>query len=165
MTGGIAELVEALKEKQEALECLQSILEEEYGLITGLDSEGLQVNTSKKLELFDRISKLNDRCRVALENACRETGVAGGKTLSPLLAGLKQPEKEIVQRLQKTLFRSAEKTDQMIKMNKGLLEISLGLVENSINFFRRFFSTSDTYGQAGRMMAAPSAPRIVCKEM
>ncbi len=165
MGSGIAELVEALREKGCSLECLQAILEEENELIARLDSEGLSINSSKKLQVFERISNLNEKCRAALENAYREVGIPGKSTLSPLLPGLKQPEREIVQTLQKTVIRTAQKTEQLLKMNKDLLENSLKFIESSMNFFKRFFNKSDTYGNSGRMLATPPAPRIVCKEM
>lgn len=165
MSSGIAELIETMTEKRDALECLQAILEEENEHITRLDSEALRINSSKKLRVFERMSNLNDRCRAALEDAYREVGVPGGNTLSPLVAGLKQPEREIIQTLQQTVIRTARKTEQLLKLNKDLLESSLQFIESSMNFFKRFFSKTDTYSQTGRMLAAPPAPRIVCKEM
>jgi len=165
VTNRVTELIEALREKRDVLECLQAILEEENELITRLDSEGLHINSEKKLQLFERISNLNDRCRAALEYAYREVGIYGENTLSPIIPGLKQPEREIVRNLQKTIICTAGKTEQLLKLNRDLLEMSLNFIESSMSFFKRFFSISDTYGQTGRMLTTLPTPRIVCKEM
>jgi hypothetical protein len=157
--------MEALTEKREALECLQGILEEENALITGLDTEGLQINSSRKLQVLERITTINNRCRTALADACREIGGSGGSTLSPLLAWLNQPEKDNMRALQKTILGVAKNNERLIELNKSLLESSLGLVNRSLMFFAKFLTSGGTYGQAGRMIEAPAGAWLFRKEM
>lgn len=165
MNRGIAELIKTLTEKRDALESLQAVLEEENAFITGLDAEGLRSSLSKKQQVFEKISDLNYRCRTALADAYRETGVSGGSTLSPLMAGLKQPEKDTLKILQKTLLAVARKNERLIELNKSLLENSLTLINRSLIFFTKFLTGGGTYGQAGRMVEAPAGARLVHKEM
>lgn len=165
MNGCIAELIEAMTEKREALERLQAVLEEENTLITGLDADGLRINSSKKQRILEIISDLNERCRKALANAYRETGVSGQGILSPLVAGLKQPEKDSLGTLQKTIRGLAIKNERLIGLNKSLMESSLKLVNQSLLFFSKFLTGGGTYGQAGRMIEAPAGSRLVRKEM
>jgi hypothetical protein len=161
----ISELIVVLEEKRDAIECLQAILQQEKDLIIGLDSEGLEANSSRKLQALGKITILRDRYRNALADACRETGVSGGDALSPLIAGLKQPEKDKIAALQRTLLSTARKNERLLELNKSLLENSLSLVNRSLKFFSKFLTSGSTYGEAGRILEAQAGARLVCKEI
>lgn len=165
MSRVISELIDVLSDKQNALERLHAILVEENAMIVGLDSQGLKINTTKKLQVLERISILNDRCHNALADACRETGNSGGDTLSHLVAGLMQPESDKIRTLQKALLYAARKNERLLELNKGLLENSLSMVDRSLKFFSKFLTSSNTYGEAGRILEVPAGSRLVCKEI
>ncbi len=165
MSGGIAELIATMAEKKDALDCLRVILEEEKELIIGLESEKLQINSSRKLHVFEKITALSSRCRAALDEACREAGVAGGDALSPLINGLKKPEKDQIRALQSEILGAARENERLLALNKGLLENSLRLVDRSLNFFSKFLTSANTYGEAGRIVELPLGARLVCKEI
>jgi hypothetical protein len=162
---GISELMEVLEKKRDALECLQAILEEEKELIIGLDSEGLQTNSSRKLQALEKITILSDRCRNAVADECLKAGVSGGDALSPLIAGLKQPERDRISALQRTLLSTARKNERLLELNKSLLENSLSLVDRSLKFFSKFLTSGSTYGEAGRILEVQAGARLVCKEI
>jgi hypothetical protein len=165
VNGCIAELIGVLKEKRDSLECMQSILEEENKCIVGLDSGSLDITSARKEQIVEKISALSEKCRTALERSHREFGVKEGGSLSSLIARLKQPEKDVVRSLQKRMLIVAKNNEQLLLLNKGLLESSLSLINRSIRFFVGFLSNADTYGNAGRMMEAPAEARLIRKEM
>ncbi len=161
----VTELICALTDKLDALECLHSILEEEKAGIIGLDTEGLQVNTAKKEQSLEKLTALGERCRTALSDACTEIGISGCDRLSPLAAGLRQPEKGKVLDLQRKLLGAARENARLVELNKGLLEHSLAMIGSSVRFFSKFLTSGGTYGEAGRMLETPASSRLVCKEI
>lgn len=165
MSGCVAELIRVLKEKQDSLECMQSILEEENKCIVGLDSDSLAITSAHKEQIIEKISVLNETCRTALQRAHRELETKDGGSLSSLIARLKQPEQDVVCSLQKRLLIVAKKNEQLLSLNKGLLENSLSLVNRSLRFFVGLLSNADTYGNAGRMTESTAGARLIRKEM
>ncbi len=161
----VTDLICALTDKLDALECFHSILEEEKAGIIGLDTEGLQLNTSKKERMLEKLTALGERCRAALSDACTEIGIPGCGRLSPLAAGLKQPEKDKILDLQRKLIGAARDNARLVELNKGLLEHSLAMMGSSIRFFSKFLTSVGTYGEAGRMLEAPASSKLVCKEI
>jgi hypothetical protein len=165
VSGCIAELIGVLKEKRDSLECMQSILEEENRCIIGFESDSLTITSARKEQIIEKISVLNEKCRTTLQRAHRELGTKDGGGLSSLIARLKQPEKDVVRALQKSLLIVAKKNEQLLAHNKGLLESSIGLVNRSLKFLFGLLNKSDTYGIAGRMMEASAEARLIRKEM
>ncbi len=165
MNKTITGLMAALKEKRNALDCMRDILEEENKHIIGLDYEKLRITTSGKQQVIERIAKLNKECVAAIKGAHEELGTPSNGGFTAIINRLREPERNMVRSLQSAIFASARNNERLIGLNKDLLESSLDLIERSLGFFKRFMTSGNTYGEAGRMLQTSSGPRLVRKEM
>jgi flagellar biosynthesis/type III secretory pathway chaperone len=161
----IAALKTVLVEKQGLLECLSAVIEEENRYVVELDSSPLASTSARKEQVFEKIARLNEKCRTVLESTNQELGLPRGSSLSQVVGRLKSPERDVLRSLQEKLIVVAKKNEQLLALNKELLESSLSLIDRSMKFFSGLLNSGGTYGMSGRMLDVPSAARLVCKEM
>ncbi len=160
----VTQLIAALREKLEAVAYLQAILEEEKLQITGLDSEGLQKSSARKDQVFEKLGDLNIRFHGSLLAACDVFDVSGDRTLSALIERLQDPDRATLRNLQKEIIAVVSKNEQLLALNKSLLESSLGFTDRSLKLFTKFLTSGGTYGGAGHMMEGHSRARLFCRE-
>ncbi len=165
MSDNICELMSVLEDKLSALEQMRSILEDEQRNIVELKAAEVEELSSRKEEATERIQKLNERCRPLLIAAFRDVGLPDESNLSSLIARLKHPARNEVIALQSNIIRTANKVEELVAVNKGLLERSLNFIERSMGFFRGMFSKGGLYGSTGRMLEAPPGARLIRREM
>jgi hypothetical protein len=161
----IAALKSVLLEKQGLLECLSAVIEEENRYVVALDSSALASTSARKEQVFEKIALLNDKCRTVLETTNQELGLPRDSSLSQVVARLKPPERDVLRSLQQKVIVVAKKNEQLLALNKDLLESSLSLMDRSMRLFARLLSNGGTYGEAGRLVETPASARLVCQEI
>ncbi|ACM18999.1 flagellar biogenesis chaperone FlgN [Geotalea daltonii FRC-32] len=165
MTTGIDELIRALREKGALLDEMYQLLEEEQNCIIALDMARLETNQSEVDSAMGRLERLNGNCRNLLAKTGAALGLEDNGSLSPLIARTAGQERLALQGLQTDLTTSTTAVDNLLAMNRNLLQDSLGLVDRSLNFFNSLFNNPTTYGQAGTMRTNNGGARLVCKEI
>ena len=165
MSEHIAALKTVLVEKQGLLECLSAVIEEENRYVVGLDSSALASTSARKEQVFEKIALLNEKCRTVLESTNQELGLPCGSSLSHVVGRLKPPEQDVLRSLQGKLIVIAKKNEQLLALNKDLLESSLSLMDRSMRLFASLLSNGGTYGMAGRLEVTPASARLVCQEI
>jgi flagellar biosynthesis/type III secretory pathway chaperone len=165
VSDSIAALKTVLVEKLALLETLAAVFEEENQCVVELDSSSLASTTARKEQLLEKIALLNRQCRTCLESGSHELGLPGGSSLTQVIGRLKSPERDGLRSLQGKLIAVAKQNEQLLTLNKDLLESSLSLVDRSMRLFARLLGNGGTYGMSGRMQEVPAAARIICKEM
>jgi flagellar biosynthesis/type III secretory pathway chaperone len=164
MTGTIANLIDALRQKGTLLDEMCRLLEEEQQCITALDTAKLEANQAEIDLALTKMAKLNSDCGTLLSRSAAELGLEGS-ALSPVIAGARGREKEILKGLQDELARASSAVQNLLSVNHDLLQDSLGLVNRSLSFFNRMLNHQNTYGDAGRMITSSTGARLVCKEI
>lgn len=165
MTTDIDALITALKEKGALLDEMYRLLEEEQNCIVALDMARLEANQSAIDSAMVRMERLNVNCRALLAKAGDTFGLDNNGRLTPLIERTAGRERLMLQGLQKDLTTSTTAVDNLLSLNRGLLQDSLGIVDRSLNFFNGLFNSPTTYGEAGRMKNTKSGARLVCKEI
>ena len=164
MADGVSRLIELLSEKENTLQELLHVLEEEQGCLVQLDVEKLQSQAAKKQALYDRLTNSASHCRRLIDKLAGELGVPGAQSLSPLLPGLPQPQRETLLGLQRRLLELGRGLDKLSSLNGRLLQGALLTVNRSLEFFGRAFNRSTTYGGAGRMVVGDQTARLLRRE-
>ena len=164
MADEVSRLIALLSEKEDALQELLGLLEEERSCLVQMDLERLQSQAERKQELYDRLTGSARLCRQLIDRIAGEQGVPGAHTLSPLLPGLPQPQRETLLGLQERLLGLGRGMDKLSSLNAQLLQTALLTVNRSLEFFGRIFNRSTTYGGAGRMVAGSSGPKLLRRE-
>jgi len=164
MNNSVEELINALTEKGSVLQEMLAILEEEQRCIVELDIASLEASGERKVKVIERMQGLNDRCRRFIEQAGVECGVEEPFTLTPLIARLDVPEGERLTDLQSRLLSIHSSMDQLLSVNRGLIEESIHSMDHSLAFFQRILRFADTYGNGGHMVEGAVEGSIVYRE-
>lgn len=165
MTAGIDELIRALQEKGALLDEMYQLLEEEKSCIVALDMARLETNQSEVDSAMARLERLNGNCKNLLAKTGAAVGLDGNGKLSPIIARTGGRERLALQGLQAELTTSTAAVDNLLAVNRNLLQDSLGMVDRSLNFFNSLFNNPTTYGEAGTMRTNNGGARLLCKEI
>jgi hypothetical protein len=165
MKRNTAELLSALAEKGVLLKQLRTLLQLEQSCLVSLDLEALEQNQQEILEAMERMATLCEKCKGMIGALGAEIGLTGSTTLSPVIARLPQAEQGALRDAQAAIMADSKALDGALKLNRGLLEDSLKVVDRSATFFNRLFNPGDTYGMAGSLVSRRGGSRFVCKEV
>lgn len=165
MVETLLQLITLLSEKREILEKVLPLLEQENRCIVALDLDGLGEVLELKGGLLDRLQETSERSRLVLKQLACELGVPEAESVSPLLAKLEPPQRELLRGLQGALLESGAAFERLLGMNGELLQGALGTVNRSLDFFGRLFNRNATYGGAGKFVTGAPRPRIVSGEV
>ena len=164
MKQSVAQLIAAFSEKGTVLKRLETLVQQEQGLLAALDLAGLEQNQQEMAEVMERLARLSDSCKGLMVAIGAELGLADSSTLSPIIARLAPPEQQALSEAQASIAAGSKALGSALTLNQGLLEDSLQVVERSVSFFNRLFNPNDTYGMAGSLVARRGGSRFVCKE-
>ncbi len=160
----LKELESALVEKVSVLEAVRERLASGQRCIMEADTEGLDEETLKAQEGFDRLNSLNKKLMSILARSGEELGLPAKAQLTAIISSLEPDAKTRLHELQKRCFSIAGSIDLLLAMNDALLRNSLEIVGNSLSLFATFLRGEETYGAAGRMTNSGTAAGI-CREI
>lgn len=163
MGKAVDELLTALTDKEEILEALLHLLEEERASVVQLDLTELDRQGERKGDLYARLERSSAHCRALMARLAADTGGDAGR-LSALVAAVGEGEREELERVRQRLLELGGRLQELSQSNRALLEGALATVNRSLEFFGRMFNRSNTYGEAGRMVGGAPRPRIFCRE-
>ena len=165
MTANLDRLMQSLAAEAGLLEEMSVLLNEERRSVVNLDAAALEVETERKKELQARLESSSSLCRQQLHRLGEELRLPGVKTISEVLPRLSGAEHVALKQAQQRLLRLGGEVDRQQSLNRNLLENSLNLVNESLQFFNSLLTRRPTYGQHGMMMDSGSGIRLVNKEI
>jgi hypothetical protein len=113
---------------------------------------------------MERMAQLSGQCRALIASLSAGLGIAGNSTLSPIIERLAPTEQKALREAQARISADSRALGGALTLNRGLLEDSLKVVDQSVSFFNRLFNPGDTYGVAGSIVNRRGGSRFVCKE-
>ncbi|WP_129124768.1 flagellar protein FlgN [Geomonas oryzae] len=149
MDRSIAELIAALCEKGILLDQLQALLKEEESCMISLDLARMEENQQEIAAGMERLAKLSEQCRLMIASVGAELGMPGNQTLSPIIERVGAAQKRALAEAQQSVTGNAKALQGALALHRRLIEDSLNVVGNSVNFFNRIFNPGHTYGVAG----------------
>lgn len=164
MAQRVLELQQVLSHQGVLVDELLEVLEEERRCLADRDLDGLELQVERKGELFSRIEEAGEHLRALVQGVGAELDLAQADSLSLILPKLEPNQRESLKGIQQKLLTRGAQLKKMLTLNADLLEGSLQTVTGSLDFFRRIFSNSDTYGNAGRMVGGGTRSCIIRRE-
>lgn len=161
----IRKTYEYLGELENALLDMKLLLFKEREDIVNLNHARLAERRNAIEQLFARIRELNMRTSALISTVCHQNGITEENSLSALIAVLPKPDREQFVQLQKTILRTSAEVDNALKVNSGVLEDSLALINQSMATFAGLLKSSSTYGQAGRYVESVDRSMIINREI
>lgn len=165
MTASLNALMQALATNKTVLTELAAFLDEEQRSVVNLDAAAIDGQAERKQELMARLEATGASCQERLRQAAQELQLPQAETLSALMPRLAATERIALQQMQKALQALGIRVNRQLALNRELLDNSLNLVNDSLQFFNRMLTRRPTYGQQGMMMEGGSGIRLVNKEI
>jgi hypothetical protein len=161
-----------IKQVYDRLSELEGLLEEHKELvlleradIIGLNLAGLAARRSVMEDISSRIRVISEQTGTQIKTACDQSGIRGDIGLSPLIAVVPKPDRELFVRLQKSIQTVAAEIENALAVNRALLEDSLAFTDQSLFTFTSMLKSSNTYGQAGRYLESVDRSMLINREI
>jgi len=161
-----------IKQVYDHLNELKGLLEEHKGLvlqeradITELNIAGLAARRPVMEAIFVRVRVLSEQTGTQIKTACDLSGIRGESGLSPLIAVVPKPDRELFVRLQQSIQTVAAEIENALAVNRALLEDSLAFTDQSLFLFTSMLKNSSTYGQAGRYLESVDRSMLINREI
>jgi hypothetical protein len=161
----IKQVYDRLSELKGLLEEHKKLVLQERADITGLNLAGLASNRAVMENIFVRIRLLGEQTGTQIKNACDLSGTRGEIGLTPLIAVVPKPDRELFVRLQKSIQTVAAEIENALAVNRALLEDSLAFTDQSLFMFTSMLKHSSTYGQAGRYLESVDRSMLINREI
>ncbi len=161
MTVSLENLVSILSEKEQLMERLARLLEDERRHIVAMDTGAMDHVRLEKSAVVECLEQCSHGCREALGLTASHLALPGDATLSAIIASVSAPHKAELVRLRSRLQELNEVLRRGNAFNQELLYEALGMINRSIEFFNDCFGRSETYGYGGHMESGITGGRLV----
>ncbi len=161
----IKQVYDRLSELKGLLEEHKRLVLQERADITGLNIAGLTANRAVMDDIFVRIRALSEQAGTQIKTACDQSGTRGEIGLTPLIAVVPKPDRELFVRLQQSIQKVAVEIENALAVNRALLEDSLAFTDQSLFLFTSMLKNSSTYGQAGRYLESVDRSMLINREI
>jgi len=161
----IRQVYDHLNELKGLLEQFKCLVFQERSDITNLDITGLAAHRSMIEDLFPRVKKLSQQTGTEIKTACDLSGISGEEGLTPLIALVPKPDRELFVNLQLSIQTVAAEIENALSVNRALLEDSLAFTNQSLFMFTSMLKNSNTYGHGGRYLESVDRSMLINREI
>jgi flagellar biosynthesis/type III secretory pathway chaperone len=161
MATSIENLVQILLEKEQLMERLARLLEDERQHIVAMDTSAMETDRLRKVEVIGLLEQSSTSCRRALRSAAADLALPGDATLSAIIKVVPSPQRLVLTKLRGRMHDLNEVLTRGNSFNRELLYDALGMINRSLNFFNTCFGKESTYGYGGQMAAGIPGGRLV----
>jgi hypothetical protein len=158
-------IYEELRNLHQELHDMKFLLIKEREDIVSFNLKGLGERQTRIEELFERIRSMSEKIAAEIADACEKNGAPGETMLSSLISKLSQSDGDKLALLRAEIHKTSAEVDNALKVNRGILEDSVALTSQSMDFFTGMLKNSSTYGQAGRFVETVDRSRIINREI
>jgi flagellar biosynthesis/type III secretory pathway chaperone len=165
MADKLSLLMDLLRQNEEAMQELQSVLRQEQQCIVGLDTDGLARAGRSRQEQEERVQACASACRDLIAELGRERGGAPVQSIQELAPLLEQERGVELLAAKERLQHAAGALQRLNAINQGLVSHTLETVQRSMALFGKIFSGGETYGSAGLITAGQGGGCLLCKDI
>jgi hypothetical protein len=157
-------LAEALTIQLKNFKELAACLERETRELADINLEAMAEVNRQKEEIAARIESQTEPLRAAIKNTALREGLNSEIALSELAAALRKKGNLEIPRLHGELKVVAEKTRQLLAINKEIAEKFAESVGTTIELLTRVVNQSNFYGSSGGYQQRPTGSVLINRE-